>query len=202
MFVANNDDGPDRVVLQAFGEPAWNNPAVRFLGPRGDAVAPRLYGDWTAAAFAEGMVTALGDRAPAWLTLVADEERAKVAGTDTLVYAMYCFWQGEAALGAVDGVVGTRTGFAGGSEAVEVHVARDLDRAALDAAAARVGARIVSGPVRPAPNDDRHALAGTIWSTIPMSDAQAARVNAAVAAGVDPRVWLSPRQVALAGLER
>ena len=78
VFVSNNEPGPDRAVLERFGEPTWNNPAVRFLGPDGRPVAPRLYGDWTSAALAEHMVTALGADAPAWLAVVAKEERAKL----------------------------------------------------------------------------------------------------------------------------
>jgi hypothetical protein len=199
VFVSNNQPGPDQEVLAQFGEPAWNNPAVRFLDAAGQAVAPRLYGDWTAAALAEGMVAALGTRAPPWLQLVAEEERARVAGADTLRFGMHCFWQGEAAFGAVDGVVATRTGFAGGGEAVEltVHPER-LDRAGLEAAARAVGARAVTGELRGSPRDDLHALRGTVWARVAMTSAQAARVNAAVAAGRDPSAWLSPRQRAAA----
>lgn len=141
VFVSNNEPGPDRAVLESFGEPTWNNPAVRFLGPDGEPLAPRLYGDWTAAALAEHLVTALGAGAPDWLRLVAFEERGR---------------------------------------------------------ATAAGATPVRGALRPSPTDDDHALRGTVWWTVPMTEAQRARVDAAVAAGEAPDRWLSPRQLALA----
>ena len=197
VFVSNNDPGPDRAVLESFGEPTWNNPAVRFIAPDRTELAPRLYGAWGdgGASLAARMVSALGDEAPDWLRLVALELGAEVAGPETELFGMYCFWQGEAALGGVEGVVGTRTGFAGGREVVEVRLdpAR-VDRKALRAAAERVGAAKISGTLRPSPRDDRHALIGTPWADVPMVAAQASRVNAAVAAGRDPSRWLSPRQ--------
>lgn len=201
VFVQNNTDGDDRRILEQFGEPAWNNPAVRFLDPGGAPVGARLYGDWTEAALAEHMVAALGAQAPPWLVLVAEEERARIRGTEPRLFGMYCFWSGEAALGGVPGVVGARTGFVNGSEAVELTVdPRALDGAALAAAIAHVGARPVSGAFRPSPGDDRHVLDGTPWAGVPMRPAQAARVVADVGAGVDPSRWFSPRERVSLGL--
>ncbi|MCB9687842.1 MAG: hypothetical protein H6738_19035 [Alphaproteobacteria bacterium] len=198
LFVSNNEEGEDRDVLLQFGERPWDNPAVRFLSPQGRPVGSRLYGEWTAASLAEHMVEALGADAPPWLVLVAQEERAAAAGTVTETYGAWCFWQGEATLGAVPGVVGTRTGFLGGHEAVELVIDPSrLDRGALRHAVDALGAKPLQGELRPSPDDDNHALRGTPWSAVPMTEAQAARVNATVAAGGDPSPWLSPRQRAL-----
>lgn len=198
LLVSNNEEGADRDVLLQLGERPWDNPVVRFLSADGRPVGSRLYGDWTAAGLAEHMVEALGADAPAWLVLVAEEERATAAGTVTETYGAWCFWQGEAALGAVPGVVGTRTGWIGGHEAVELVIDPSrLDRSALRKAVDALGAKALQGEFRPSPDDDGHALRGTPWSTVPMTEAQAARVNATVAAGGDPTPWLSPRQRAL-----
>jgi hypothetical protein len=40
--------------------------------------------------------------------------------TETAVFSMYCYWTGEATVGAVPGVVRTRIGSLGGREVVEV----------------------------------------------------------------------------------
>lgn len=199
LFVANNADGGDRAVLERFGEPAWNNPAIRVVDPSGKARAPRFYGDWSTEALADYLVAAAGDAAPAWLALVAAEARAAQAGTETATWRMWCFWQGEAAFGAVDGVVATRTGFADGAEVVELTLdPTTVDPRALRSAAASVGATpSTSGGFRASPADDLHALRGTRWASVPMTPAQASRVNAAVAAGQAPDRFLSPRQRAI-----
>jgi hypothetical protein len=45
---------------------------------------------------------------------------ATPAGTATAIFSMYCYWTGEATVGAVPGVVRTRIGSLGGHEVVEV----------------------------------------------------------------------------------
>jgi hypothetical protein len=198
IVVYNNVGGDDRRVLERWDEPAWNNPVVRFVDADEREVAPRLT-DRTTAAVAEHMVEALGDAAPAWLTLLAQEERAAQRGTDTATFSMACFWSGEGHLGRPEGVVGTQTGFVGGREVVEVtYDPQVLSRAALDAHAARGNAAVVhGGELRPSPGDDRYGLRHTAWRHVPMTSAQASRANAEIRAGRDPSGWFSPRQVAL-----
>ncbi len=196
LVVYNNVAGPDREVLERYGEPAWNNPVVRIVDPRGDDLVPRLTGDWSRGALLQRMIAGLAaaDRhVPPWLALVAREDTAPA---DTAIYRMSCFWSGEAHLGSLDGVIGTRTGFLGGREVVEVrYTPEQVGRRALDAWA-REGRSVPhdDGIFRPSPGDDRHRLRGTAWASVPMTPGQASRVNALVAAGRDPAPWLSPRQ--------
>ena len=35
VAIFNNHPGKDAEILRRFGEPSWNNPVVRFLGPDG-----------------------------------------------------------------------------------------------------------------------------------------------------------------------
>ncbi len=45
---------------------------------------------------------------------------ANAAETETATFSMYCYWTGEATLGRVEGVVGSRIGHWGGAEIVQV----------------------------------------------------------------------------------
>ena len=196
VVVYNNVEGPDRKVLKSFGEPAWNNPVVRIVTAAGSELAPRLTGDWSRGALLRRMVTGLqaaDEPVPDWLRLVAQED----ATSKTATYAMGCFWSGEAHLGAHPGVRTTRTGWRGGREVVELtYDPKAVSKDQLDVFASQGRARPApSGTFRPTPGDDRHTLRSTTWAAVPMTAAQATKVNAAVDAGRDPARWLSPRQL-------
>ncbi|MFB6352081.1 MAG: thioredoxin family protein, partial [Bradymonadaceae bacterium] len=131
VAVYNNVQGEDRRVLKSFGEPSWNNPAVRIIRPDREALAPRLYGDYSVAATVETMVTALGETdggVPGYVELL-HRQHAAAGETETAIFEMYCFWSGEAGLGRLEGVVQTRPGFLEGTEVVEVTY--DPDRTVL-----------------------------------------------------------------------
>lgn len=198
VVVYNNVAGDDRRVLESFGEPAWNNPVVRFLGPDGAALGDRHTGDWSTTALLQAMVRALetAERpVPEWLSLVAWEREAP---QETATYAMYCFWSGEAHLGAHPAVLKTDTGFQEGREVVRVtYDPTRVRRSVLDSFAARASARpLEGGTFRGSAKDDRYQLKGTPWATVPMTRAQASRVNADVGNGRDPSRWLAPHQLA------
>lgn len=215
VAVYNNVGGKDREVLEAFGEPTWNNPVVRVLGPDGKALAPRLAGDYSVAGLARTLVKALearGTAPPFWLAQLAPPplERA--------TFGMHCFWQGEVKLGQLDGVYDTRTGWLGGTEVVELRFdprtisyakllaqAQKLSCATrvfthsaqqLELARAAVGERALAHPgtLRATPQDDSHALKRSPLRFVPTTPAQATKLNAAVASGQDPRPFLAPRQ--------
>jgi hypothetical protein len=195
VFVANNAEGDDRRVLRHFGEPAWNNPVIRFLDVDEQALAPRLEGADRRVHLLSRMVEAL-TRAqrpvPAWLRAAADDK----AAAEEAVYAMGCFWEGEVALGAVDGVTGTTPGFAGGHEAVRVRYdPAQTTRAQLDAQARARGFSVVdaAGFVASA-KDDKFQIASNALGKLPLTATQRMRINSAVGHGDNPRTWLSPRQ--------
>lgn len=192
IFVSNNEEGEDRAVLKSFGEPAWNNPVVRIVDADRKPLAPRVAGDYTAPGLARAMAAALGERAPKWLGLLALEG----GSTERATFSMYCFWSGEAALGALDGVVRTRAAFLDGHEVVDVdYDPKALPLDALVSAANAASAKQVSGQSRPSEKDTKYHLAASPWRAVWMTEAQKSRVNSALAHGGDPKEWLSPRQI-------
>ncbi|MEO1272508.1 MAG: VPGUxxT family thioredoxin-like (seleno)protein, type 2, partial [Myxococcota bacterium] len=195
VVVYNNVDGRDAQWLKSFGEPSWNNPVVRIIDADREPKAPRLSGDFSVGGLAEAMVVALGENVPPWLTLLAQETTAQRDGTSREVFSMGCFWSGEAGLGAIDGVVSTKPGFAGGREVVEVtYDPTVVERDALIRQAQGVGRAMKADAVRVSSRDDKYNLAHTSWRHVPMTALQASRANAWVAKRRDPSAFFSPRQ--------
>ena len=224
VAVRNNVRGWEREVLSSFEEPTWNNPVVRIVDAERKPLAPRLAGDYTVGGLASAMVSALdqaGRSVPEYLRLLAWE--GTVAEPATAALGMYCFWSGEAGIGAIDGVLKTRPGFAAsGGEGVLVRYdpARvsyeDLLRQAWDRKAASkvlarsageaqraqavVGRRRVKldrGAFRASDKDLKYSLRANPLRFVPMTEAQAAKVNSALASGDDPLRYLSPSQRSL-----
>ena len=220
VAVFNNVGGEDRTVLESFGEPTWNNPAVRIIRPDRSALAPRLYGDYSREATVETMVAALEETdggAPAYLTVLA-REFAAAGETETAIFGMFCFWSGEAKLGRLEGVVATRPGFMEGTEVVEVtydpnvtsleRLARRAEESgaaswmyARSASDLKVGKRVFGESAhrsndrfRYAAGDDNYALQGTPYESVPMTEMQRTRVNSALDAGESPDAFLTPAQ--------
>jgi hypothetical protein len=225
IAIHNNKGGADKQALERFGEPAWNNPVVRFVDGEGKDVIPRRDGVWGEAGTVERMINALEvahEAVPRWLEMARIELHPR--DEQRVVFSMYCFWEGQQRLGAIDGVIDARPGFVGGSEVVDVRFdasrvkLTDLARqaAAMECAGTillpRVGdadmlpanlrerARALSGDVRAAgADDDLRRLRGVReLELLPLTRTQAIRVNAELAAGGKVREGtLSPNQEAL-----
>lgn len=221
VAVFNNVEGEDREILESFGEPTWNNPAVRIIRPDRTELAPRLYGDYTVEKTAATMATALrqasGTSVPPYLELLVREQAAE-GRSKTAIFGMYCFWSGEAKLGALEGVVQTRPGFLEGTEVVEVTYdpevtsletlaerAVEIDAASSfyartdrEASAARAAfgdaVRRTDDSFRYAADDDNHRIQGTRYESVEMTELQKTRVNSAIFTDGDPKQYLSPRQ--------
>jgi hypothetical protein len=226
VFVYNNRLGQDAEILQRYEEPSWNNPVVRFLKPDGTDIIPREAGVWTPYAIGLRMITALErieKPVPAYLRAAVDELRPHVVRQAT--FGMYCFWSGEACLGRIPGLLGSRVGFLDGHEVVEIEYdPNELPYATLvqeahargcadsvfvqDAKEERI-ARSVFGNrdqlsqavFRLAPKtDEKHALQYTDLKSVALTPRQALQSNAIVATGASSQALLSPRQQAQAGL--
>lgn len=221
LAIHNNKPGADADVLRRYEEPAWNNPVVRYFAADGKELLARQEGVWTSAATAARMVAALkqdGRDVPAYLRLAAEE--LQEVELERGVFAMSCFWQGEAALGALDGVRSTRTGWLGGLEVVEVRFdprrvpyatlvqkAKQFEcarrvfattEAQLETARALVGEKAVLNPQAPRDAksaDQKYYLKKSALKDVDLTPLQATRVNAALARGGDATVFLSPRQL-------
>jgi len=182
VAVYNNVSGDDREVLERFKEPAWNNPVVRIISREGRTLSRIDTG--SVHEVASAMVKALGDRAPLYLSLLAQE-----APASEKILTMGCFWEGERSLGALDGVLSTQTGFARGHEAVRVtYDPRRIDLEAFSRARGYVEAEGFSASVR----DDKYQIRDTALRHVPMTALQKARINADAS---NAQRYLSPRQL-------
>lgn len=199
VVVRNNVDGEERRIRERYEEPAWNNPVVRFVDGEGEDLLPRADGIWDAHGIARRMVQALEKAkrpVPGYLALALAETDPD---TKTAVFRMHCFWEGEAALGALDGVVRTRAAFRSGAEVVEVTyrpaaiTLAQLTERAQAKSCQPVGADGVSLAKH---DDQQHALGGTPFAKLELSPIQRTKVHASLTAGRDAKVWLTPRQLA------
>lgn len=225
VAIRNNTNGDDdQRVLKSFDEPAWNNPVVRIINADRRELVPRLDGvyriDGVAAAMADSLRAAKRE-VPEYLGLLAAETLARRRGTEVATFGMHCFWEGEAKLGRIDGVIQTRPGFVSGSEVVEVEFDPQVvtfEKLATEArtmqCATRIfartdaqlkAARSIAGDaatrsdeaIRP-DNEPKYHLSKSPLRAVPMTESQASRVNAAIATGTQPEKYLSPRQRELA----
>jgi hypothetical protein len=199
LVIRNNVEGEEGEVRKRYEEPAWNNPVVRFLDGDGKDLLPRKDGVYDAHGTALRMVAAL-ERAvrpvPGCLRVALHESAPKTA---TATFQMHCFWEGEAVLGAVDGVVRTSSAWRDGAEVVEVTFRPDvLPLSKLTELAQAKSCKPVAGaPTRPATAEDQqHALGGTPYAKLDLTPLQRTKVHAALTLGEDPRQWLTPAQVA------
>ena len=221
VAIYNNADGDDARALERFAEPAWNNPVVRFLDPLGKDVIPRKDGVWTAAALAARMTTTLAAakrEVPLWWKLA--ELDARTPELSRAVFAMHCFWVGQARLGALDGVADARPAFIGELEVVDVRydparlslanlaaaasksgcadrvwLERDLDLAAARAVLGERAQRLEAALKLAPESDDLRSLKASAWARAELVRSQAVWFNAVLAAdpGAAP-LGLSPRQ--------
>lgn len=200
LFVANCRPGRDAEVLAHFDEPAWNNPVVRFLDARGRDIVARedeLYSAHEIALRLAAALHAAGRPVPAYLALTAEE--TQTAHRREATFEMSCFWEGEAKLGALPGVLDVHAVDTGTGEGVRVGYDESrLSREQLVRAARQQQCAVRSGAGAggrtAAGSDHLHALAASPLRWLPLTPMQAMRVNAALAAGRDGMEFLSPRQ--------
>lgn len=156
---------------------------------------------------------------PEWLALVA-RELTPPKDRETACFAMFCYWEGDKALGALDGIVATRIGSLAGREAIEVDYDPGVTPFAALLAAAKGGCRDLALFARTEAQEAAALAAGLPVSKptgslvlhtpqkkhlslqpdlyyLPLTEAQAVRLNAALAAKQDPTRWLAPFQGAL-----
>lgn len=221
LAILNNKGGDDRRVLQRFGEPAWNNPIVRFVDARGEDLIPRRDRVWRAGEIADRMIASLTEAerpVPAYLSALRDELNPQKIETAT--FSMGCYWAGEACLGELDGLLSSRTGDLGGREVVELRYdstrltyhdllrhARESDcadgvfahsDAQLKVATDLFGpaARRASGSARDASkrNQKFHLKRSKKLANLELTPAQATKLNHSTWQKSDPSPHLSPRQ--------
>jgi hypothetical protein len=220
MLIHNNKPGTDAEVLKRFGEPAWNYQVVRFLNSNGEDLIPRRDQVWDTGGIAERMIATLTQAkrpVPVYLTLLAAEHSPKLKEA---VFAMYCFWTGEMALGQIDGVVTTEAGYMDGHEvtrvkydpavislpqliaaAEKVECANAISVPSADLSSAKT-TRLKIGTIsgyRTAPvSDQKKQIFGTAAENLSLSPAQATKVNAWIRIdAAKASSFLAPSQQAL-----
>jgi len=189
---------------------------LRIVNSSNADLCPPLH-DLSIAAVSHWMVAGLcaaGENVPPYLQLLADESAA-AGRTQRATFAMGCFWKGEGTIGGVHGVVATKPGFLSGLEVVDAEfdpavisygdlLERSRAAGAADRALPRTDEqrRAVANEPRcdaaiTADAEPKYYLSLTTYRFVPMTPAQASRVNAALARRDDPNAWLSPRQLRL-----
>lgn len=226
VAVYNNTGGKDKQILDQFNEPAWNYQVMRFLDPQLKDIIPRKDRVWTRHATATRLAAAIktsGQSVPSYLTKVVIPESNP--DNRIAVFAMYCFWTGEAKLGSLDGVIATEAGFFDGREVVVVKYDNkqikllDLVRAAEEFDCAHgvylptkeeqkeiaqqtrlknVALFNFQDGYRRAPQSDqkRQIASNKILETLNLTPMQWTKLNARVFSKDSPQKWLSPRQIA------
>lgn len=217
LLIHNNKPGKDAELLRLFGEPAWNYQVVRFLDADAKDIIPRRDQVWDTHGITRRMIETLTKAkrpVPEYLRLLAAEQSPALKQA---VFSMYCFWTGEMELGKIEGVITTEAGFHDGHEvtlvrydpavitlaglikaaesvrcANAVHVpAEDLPQAK----AHRISIGVISA-YRSAPAaDQKKQLQGTALAALPLSPAQATKVNAWLRSDAEKALpFLSPAQ--------
>ena len=224
VAIYNNRPGIDQTIREKFDEPAWNFPVIRFVDETGTDVIERKDRIWETQDVVTRMIEALeasGREVPTYLTLLKNE--LNTANTETATFAMFCFWEGEAALGALDGVMQTQAAWLDEREVVEVmfdpsvisyetllsHArkmkcatkvyARNDEQLAVARNIVDKDAARTDESVRPAKSSDqKYHLRRAGLHLLPMTELQATRVNAAIEQRGNIEELLSPRQWSLA----
>jgi hypothetical protein len=200
LAIHNNKGGADAEVLKRYNEPAWNNPVVRIVDQDGKDVVNRLSGNYSVAGLASVLTQAIiknKGKAPAYLQLLSDELTAQQKGIATATYSMYCFWTGEALFGKVNGVVKTSAGFQSGKESVIVEYdPAIISLSKLNEIADHHQCNVINNGTFKADVTPKYYLSNSKFKTVPMTELQKCRVNSALADGLDPEEFLSPRQLA------
>jgi hypothetical protein len=200
VAIFNNRRGRDADILRRYGEPSWNNPVVRLLGPDGAELLPRLADRYDALGL-HGKITAalglLGQDVPGYFRLLERDLLLEYGLSQSVVYRTPCFWSGETSLAQHPAVITTDAGWVDGEEAVQVHFDRRVaPREDLDAYALNEGfARSERGRFE-LDREPQFYLRKNAARHLPLTPAQRTRLNLALPYGASLEELLSPQQSA------
>ncbi len=216
LCIYNNLAGNDALVLHKFNEPAWNNPVVRIIDESETDIVPRQNDFRSTYKTLITIRQALSDSGctiPEYLSLLIDEYEGFEKGlVDEVYFGMGCFWAGEKEIGGLGGVIGTEAGYMYGKEVVKVTYRKDqssLEQIVNSSrragcadevfGAIQNGSKILIRPIGPyqKDEDDKYYLSKSKYRIIPMTGLQKTKVNMAIAKQIDPKRYLSPRQISL-----
>ena len=216
LCIYNNKGGSDKVILDKFNEPSWNNPVVRIINEKGSDIVQRQANFRSPAETVSTIIKALkssGKSVDQYIQILHEEMLASESNQSEDVYlSMYCFWTGEVEIADIPGVLATEAGFMHEKEVVKVTFDKQnttlediYQKAKIKGCADDVYGNLQKNSnvhVKPMSkyrkdDEDKYHLRKSKYKTIPMTELQKTIVNRAIAKGKDPSVYLSPRQLAI-----
>ncbi|MER9432498.1 VPGUxxT family thioredoxin-like (seleno)protein, type 2 [Mesorhizobium sp. M0408] len=200
VAIFNNHSGADAEILRRYDEPSWNNPVVRFLGPDGAELLPKLADRYDGLGLYEkitAVLEMLGDDVPGYFRLLGRDLLIEYGLSKCVTYTTPCFWSGETSLAQHPAVITTDAGWVDGEEVVQVHVdPREVSRPDLDAYARAEGFNPTESGGFELDSEPQFYLRKSPARHLPLTPAQRTRINLAVPYR-DPLVdLLSPQQSA------
>ena len=200
LAIFNNVEGADKVVLQRFNEPAWNNPVVRFIRTDGADLVARFEFSLSAIAFHMQMrkaIAASGREMPRYFELLAGELKILSGTSQIAYYQTPCFWSGETSLIQHAMVLSTEAGWIAGEEVVKVHYDPEIGPLSeLNRYAADQQFSFIEGDERSYRKDaePQYYLKKSVFRFLPLGFTQRSWLNFAVAHNEDGKACLDPRQ--------
>jgi thioredoxin family protein len=200
VAIFNNHPGADAEILRRYNEPSWNNPVVRFLGPDGAELLPKLADRYDALALHEkisAVLKMLGQDVPGYFRSLGRDLLVEYGISKCVTYITPCFWSGETSLAQHPAVITTDAGWVDGEEVVQVHFdPGEVSRPDLDAYAYAEGFNPIDSGGFELDREPQFYLRKNAARHLPLTPAQRTRINLAV----PYRDWLadllSPQQSA------
>ncbi|GLQ53307.1 VPGUxxT family thioredoxin-like (seleno)protein, type 2 [Devosia nitrariae] len=200
VAIFNNHPGTDAEILRRYDEPSWNNPVVRFLGPDGAELLPKLADRYDALGLHEkitAVLEMLGDDVPGYFRLLGRDLLVEYGLSKCVTYTTPCFWSGETSLAQHPAVITTDAGWIDGEEVVQVYFdPREVSRSDLDSYAHAELFSPTDAVGFELDGEPQYYLRKNVARHLPLTPAQRTRINLAV----PYRDWLacllSPQQSA------
>jgi hypothetical protein len=200
VAIFNNRPGADAEILRRYHEPSWNNPVVRFLGPDGVELLPKLADRYDALGLHEkitAVLEMLGPDVPGYFRLLERDLLVEYGLGKCVTYTVPCFWSGETSLAQHPAVITTDAGWADGEEVVRIHYdPRAATRRDLDAYARSEGFSPSDRGSFEIDREPQFYLRKSPARFLPLTPAQRTQINLALPYGGSLEDLLSPQQSA------
>jgi hypothetical protein len=200
VAIFNNHPGADAEILRRYDETSWNNPVVRFLGPDGTELPPRLTNRYDALGLHQKIASVLemlGNDVPDYFRLLGRDLLVEYGLSTCITYTTPCFWSGETSLAQHPAVITTDAGWIDGEEVVQVHFdPREVSGADLDTFAYAEGFTPMDSGGFELDHEPQFYLRKSAARHLPLTPAQRTRINLAVPYRVPLVDLLSPQQSA------
>jgi len=184
VAIFNNHPGADAEILRRYGEPSWNNPVVRFLGPDGAELLPKLADRYDALGLHEkitAVLEMLGDDVPGYFRLLGRDLLVEYSLSKCATYTTPCFWSGETSLAQHPAVITTDAGWVDGEEVVRVQFDPGVaSRQDLDAYARAEGFSPTESSSFGIDAEPQFYLGKSAAHHLPLTPAQRTQINLAV----------------------